>query len=71
MMLSSRIIDSVVWEGGENLLGDYAYLALEGETGDNGCDDGVFDSSHDLAACKRKWRFFNLNGAGEQGAACC
>ena len=58
----------VRWEGGDNLLGDDAILALEGQTGENGCDpeSGIADTSLEMAACKRTWRFFNINGAGER-----
>eukprot|EP00903_Cladosiphon_okamuranus_P013114 g12232.t1 len=54
-------IESVVWEGGENLLGEDARLALDGGTGYDNCIQGV--TSDEISACLATWRFFNIDGA--------
>lgn len=54
-----------MWEDGANLLGRGARLALDGDTGDNGCNYGVTTNmGGQFHPCKKKWRFFNLQGSG-------
>lgn len=68
--LSHRRIVDVRWEGGENLLGKDAIIELDAQTGDDGCINGTAGGSLAMAACKRTWRFFNINGAGERRGEC-
>lgn len=66
----SRCISSVVWDSADNLLGEDGSLVLEAETGSGGCEGGLADPDSpsidgQVVACKRMWRFFNVNGSGK------
>lgn len=61
-------ISSVVWEGEDNLLGKDGSLVLEAQTGSGGCINGLADPDStyiegQTVACKRTWRFFNVDAS--------
>lgn len=53
----------MVWEGGENLLGEDSSLYLESETGPGGCIGGLSDLGD--IVCIGEWRFFDLNNSSK------
>lgn len=55
----------VVWERGDNLLGEDSSVALDSETGEWGCIGGLTIDGPIIGVCKKTWRFFNVKGSSE------
>eukprot|EP00904_Undaria_pinnatifida_P006044 jgi/Undpi1/256/HiC_scaffold_1.g00253.m1 len=58
-------IEEVVWEGGNNLLGQGAKLYLDGDFGVQGCNYGVHIDTGWFFPCQSTWRFFNLQASDD------
>lgn len=54
----------VVWEDGDDLLGDPGVVVVDDQTGDQGCENGIHTSGNlgFTPPCLDRWRFFDLMG---------